>query len=154
MGPLFLRIGPRVSQDRTFPKTNAPNQTKHPVPVPTADAVGSPCLGSSRSVSVIPDAVTLEACHSSVWSRHPLRRASLRDLLSDGARGYLKKKLTVLSPPSLSRWRWSVVGSGPCCPDGHVFLRVAFRSARHLSPKLITLQEVALPQAWKRNLMS
>ena len=30
IGLLFLRIGPRVSQDRTFPKTNAPNQTKHP----------------------------------------------------------------------------------------------------------------------------
>ena len=31
IGPLFRRIGPRVSPDRTFSKTNAPNQTKHSV---------------------------------------------------------------------------------------------------------------------------
>ena len=28
---VFRWIGPRVSPDRTFSKTNAPNQTKHPV---------------------------------------------------------------------------------------------------------------------------
>ena len=31
IGPLFRRIGPRVSQDRTFSKTNAPIPKKHPV---------------------------------------------------------------------------------------------------------------------------
>ena len=31
LGPLFLWIGPRVSQDRTFSKTNAPIPKKHPV---------------------------------------------------------------------------------------------------------------------------
>ena len=31
IGPLFHRIGPRVSQDRTFSKTNAPIPKKHPV---------------------------------------------------------------------------------------------------------------------------
>ena len=31
IGPLFLWIGPRVSQDRTFSKTNAPIPKKHPV---------------------------------------------------------------------------------------------------------------------------
>ena len=31
MGPLFRRIGAPVSPDRTISKTNAPNQTNHPV---------------------------------------------------------------------------------------------------------------------------
>ena len=76
IGPLFRRIGPRVSLIRTFSKTNAPIPKKHPVCCCTStDCIEE--LGHHNNMSGEHQAAQWRRIWNQVcyWTKHPFKRS-------------------------------------------------------------------------------